>query len=86
MFAESKPKKSILIIAAEFYALFISSDVGFSIAKDLQVRHQQVIAVDIFINSKQVFDDDVRIRKTTESREVIGISANREAYYRLGIF
>lgn len=72
-------------MAAEVYALVEAFDAAYVIASDLQAIHNTVVPIDLFTDSKQVFDAVTKDRKTAKKRLMIDILATREAYRRFEI-
>lgn len=66
----SKKSKRVVcsIMAAEAFALDEAFDAAFVIANDLQTIHNSVIPLDLFTESKQVFDAVSKGRKMSEEK------------------
>lgn len=83
----SKMAKKIVrpITAGKVYALVESFDAAFPISKKLEFIHKKTKYIDIFTDSKHIFDAVTKGGKTTGKRLMIIILATPEAYLRFEI-
>lgn len=72
-------------MAAEVYALVEAFDAAYVFANDLQTIQNTVVLIDLFTDSKQVFDAVTKVRETAEERLIIDVLATKKAYRRFEI-
>lgn len=68
------------VLAAEVHALTSCYDYSYTIAHDLSNILSQKIPIEIFTDSKSIFDTITKLKSITEKRLLIYLSALREAY------
>lgn len=85
-YASKKCKRKVRsIMAAEVCAFMDAFDVGTVMARDLRSLLGKDIPINMFTDSKQLFDALTRGKQTTEKRLMIDIASAREAYKRFEI-
>lgn len=69
-------------MAAEVYALAAAMDEAFTLRYDLEMLYRRHVPLNLFTDSKQVFDVITRATHPTEKRLMIDVAALRESYNR----
>lgn len=70
---------------AQEHALVEEFDAVYMIANDFQAVHNTVVPIDLFADSKRVFDAVTKGLETAEKRLLIDVLATRNTYQRFKI-
>lgn len=70
------------VLGGEVYAFEDSFDASYTIKRDLELTLKRPVCLNIFTDSKSLFDIITKCSSTTEKRLLIDIQTVREAYER----